>query len=291
MIEKILVTGATGNVGFKTVQDLLEKKAFVKCAVRSVKKAKKMGLFFSSDVVKFDYLSPHGFELVLDDVDKILIIAPLDANMYLMLIPFLDYIPKRYVKQVVFLSALGVDRDETNPLRQIELKIQKMKIAHTIVRSNFFMQNFTTGFLSDGVSKGTIKISAGEGATSFMDSRDVAEFLSVVLTEQEHENKIYEITGNEAITYNQAASTMAEVLKRDIKYLDVNEEEMRRVLKNKGISKDTVEFMLSLYRPVRKGLAARITPTFNEVLRKNPRKFEEFLNETVVKKIPSTAFI
>ncbi len=292
MIEKILVTGATGNIGFKTMQSLLEKRALVKIAIRSVKKAKKMGLFFSKDVVKFDYLSPYGFELALNDVDRMLIIAPpFESNMYLMLVPFLDYIPKRYVKHLVFLSALGVDRNETNPFRQIELKIQKMKISYTIVRSNFFMQNFTTGFLSDGYSKGTIRAPAGEGKTSFIDSRDVAEFLATILTEPDHENKIYEITGNEAITHQEVASTMSETLKRDIEYLDVNEEEMRRLLKNKGISKDNIEFMLSFYEPVRKGLAAKITPTFNEILRKNPKTFVKFLNETVVKKIPTKAIV
>ena len=69
----------------------------------------------------------------------------------------------------------------------------------------------------------------GDGKEATIDPRDIAAAAVAVLTSDEHEGKIYELTGPELIGFAEVADQMSRVTDVSIKYIDVTENDATRV--------------------------------------------------------------
>ena len=75
----------------------------------------------------------------------------------------------------MFISAFGVNYNEQAPLRMVEHLVRNSGVPYTILRPNFFMENFSEGFLSGSIkTQGAIFLAAGDGKTSFISVQDIA---------------------------------------------------------------------------------------------------------------------
>jgi uncharacterized protein YbjT (DUF2867 family) len=126
--------------------------------------------------IHLDYLQPKTIDPALEGTRGLLLMAPpLDPEAPAKMKPVVDRVKKVGISQVVFISALGVNFNEQAPLRIVEHQVMDSGIPYAILRPNFFMENFSEGFLS-GTIKGQngIFLAAGEGRTSFISVRDIA---------------------------------------------------------------------------------------------------------------------
>jgi uncharacterized protein YbjT (DUF2867 family) len=287
---KILITGATGHVGSKVFNILEDESVDVRGAVRNFDKAKDLELNID-DLTYFDYTKPETFEETFEDIEKVLFIAPpLDPKAFELLKPAIDYAIEKEVKHIVVLSAYGVEQSDEIPLRKVELHVKNSGIPYTIIRPNFFMENFTTGFLSESIKNdGEIIIPAGDGQTSFIDTRDIAAVIAEILINKIYINQVYILTGPEALDHHEIASIMSEIWEKEITYKPISEEDMRDSLKSGGIPEEVINMTLGLYYPVRKGLNAKITDDVRKVLGRDPVTFKKFLIECTSKPVEATA--
>ncbi|MFW6270990.1 MAG: NmrA family NAD(P)-binding protein [Bacillota bacterium] len=121
---------------------------------------------------------------------------------------------------MVFLSLQGVENNPLVPHYKIEKLIKEEKVPYTFLRPSFFMQNLSTTHKKEIKKNDEIYIPAGKGKTNFIDVRDIADVVSLVLTEKNHINKASEITGKEALSYYEVANILSEKLGREITYKD-----------------------------------------------------------------------
>ena len=143
-MDTILVTGATGQLGNAVVEALVGRGLNVRAATRKTTRIK-----WTDQVqpVVFDYEDQGLHKAALDNISAVFLIAPpLDSQAPAKLIPFIDKAKEMGVGHVVFTSALKADSDEKNPLRIIEQHLMKSGLDYTILRPNFFMENFSTGW-------------------------------------------------------------------------------------------------------------------------------------------------
>jgi uncharacterized protein YbjT (DUF2867 family) len=283
---KILITGATGHVGSKVFNILEGESVDVRGAIRNFDKAKELELNID-DLTYFDYTKPETFEEAFEDIEKVLFIAPpLDPKAFELLKPAINYAIEKEVKHIVVLSAFGVEQSDEIPLRKIELHVKNSGIPYTIVRPNFFMENFTTGFLSESIKdNGEIVIPAGDGKTSFIDTRDIAAVIVEILINKIYINQVYILTGPEALDHYEIASIVSEIWEKEVKYKPISEEDMRDALKSRGIPEENINMTVGLYDPVRKGFNAQITDDARKVLGRDPVTFKQFLIECTSKPI------
>ncbi|MGB3693273.1 MAG: SDR family oxidoreductase [Spirulinaceae cyanobacterium] len=281
MPETILVTAATSNVGSQVVKQLAAKDVNIRAAVRNLNRAQN----FPSgvEVVEFDLNKPETVEAAFRGVDKAFFMTPLAPNLVELDATCLEAAKKAGVKQIVKLSVMGADTEPEMLLgqchRESEQLIAASGIPYTFLRPNSFHQNYLIYTAETIKNQNSFYLPLGEGKLSFIDIRDVAEVAAVVLTEDNHQNKAYQITGSQALSNYQIAEILSQVLGRTITYVDIPEEAAREAMTENGLPEKQVEMILRLYNRQKAGNYSTITPIVEEVTGKQPRTFEQFAND------------
>jgi uncharacterized protein YbjT (DUF2867 family) len=275
-MNKILATGTTGNLGRAVVTALMAKGFTVKAAARNVLKASVPA---GVEVVKFDYQDPATFDAALAGAEGAVLIAPpLDSDAPAKLNPVIDKARTTGVKHVVFISAFGVDALEQAPLRRIERYLMASGLNYTILRPNFFMENFSTGFLAPMVKQGGVYLAAGAGKTSFISVADIAEVAATAFQKGLF-GKEYNLTGPEALDHSAATNILSKVTGKIITYHPLTEEAMFQGLRQNGLPESAIQYIGVLYNAVRAGYTAAVTKDVETVTGRKPLTFDAFARQ------------
>jgi uncharacterized protein YbjT (DUF2867 family) len=269
----ILVTGAAGKLGGAVVRALLEQDVRVIAGTTRPESAVIPG---GAQIVKIDYELPPTVESALKGADGLFLVAPpLDVAAPAKLKPVIEQAGKAGVKHIVFTSALGVDQNEAAPLRVVEKYLMGSGINYTILRPNFFMENFSTGFLAPMIAQGGIFLAAGDGRTSFISVEDIAAVAAAAFKQAVYGAE-YNLTGPAALDHAQVASILSEVSGKTIRYHALTEDAMLQGARDQGLSESAAGYMAMLYQVVRKGWAEGITDDVQKVLGRPPIGFGDF---------------
>lgn len=276
--QTILVTGATGNIGYYVAKELAAKGEKVRVAL--FEPEKEGGTFKNLEVVKFDFLQPTTYDTALQHVKKIFLIRPPQlAKPKRDMKPFIEKAKKMGVKHIVFVSLLGVEKNPIVPHRKIEDMIRESKISYTFLRPSFFMQNLNTTHREDIALRNELYMPVGKAKTSFIDTRDIAYVAAACLTEEGHCNKAYTLTGAKAIGYDEVGQILSNTLGRKIQYKNPGTLEFRRTLMKRGTKKEFANVMTMLYVLTRLGTAEKVTNEVKNILKRDPISFEQYAKD------------
>jgi uncharacterized protein YbjT (DUF2867 family) len=271
--KKILVTGANGNLGGAVVRALLGKEITV---IAAGTHPEKMQVPQGVKVRKIDYTRPETVAAALEGIDGLFLVAPsLDPEAAAKLNPVIDQTKAARGRHIVLTSALGVDQNEAAPLRLVEKHLMASGLEYTILRPNFFMENFSTGFLAPMIAQGGIFLSAGDAGTSFISVEDIAAVAAMAF-EKEHFGAEYNLTGPATLDHTQVAKILSEVCGRRIRYHSLTEEAMLKGARDQGLPEGAVQYMGILYSVVRNGWAAAVTDDVVKVIDRPPVSFSDF---------------
>ncbi len=272
MSHKVLVLGATGNVGRPLVQALIAKGEQVNAASRSGTPVA------GAQAVVFDYARPETFPAAFDGVDRAYVMLPAGyVNSRELLVPVVRAAAERGVK-VVLQSVFGVDADDSIPYRQVEIALQNAQTPYVILRPNWFADNFHT-FWKAGISQGQIALPAAEGKTSFIDARDIAECAAAALATHRFDGQAFNLTGPEAVSYAQAARLLSEATGRTVTYTPISDESFVAMLTQFGVPADYAGFLASIFHPVREGWTAAVTNHVQTLTARPPRSLATYVTD------------
>jgi uncharacterized protein YbjT (DUF2867 family) len=277
-MTSVLVIGSTGNIGCYVVEHLLKKGVKVKAAVTNVVKGRAFFPDTNVEVVKFNFLQQETFGDALKGVKKLFLVRPPQlATPKQDMLPFLKKAKSAGVEHIVFVSLLGVEKNPVVPHHKIEDYIRELGFHYTFLRPSFFMQNLNTTHRDDILLRDELFMPVGKAKTSFIDTRDIGEIAAICLTEQGHINQGYTLTGSEAITYEEVASIMSEVLNRKITYINPGIFEFRKALVSRGTPKGFANVMTILYTMTKLGTAKDVTDTIELLLKRKPITFRQYV--------------
>ena len=274
---KVLVTGFTGKVGSQVANYLREKDISMLCAVRNVVKAKaKFG--DSYDYVSLDFSDPSTFDGALENVDRVFLMYPPGENLQFDL--FLKKAKEKGIKHIAYLSIKDVQFLPFIHHYKMEKLIKSYKFPYTFVRGGYFMQNLNDFLCKEIKERQRIFVPAGKGKTSFVDTRDLAEVSALSLIDSvKHKNKIYIITGNEALDFFDVAKVMTDVLGVKIEYTNPSVKEFKEFMKKAGEEEGFVNVVVGVHMPTKLGLAKGIKHDYEKITGKMPTNIQKYVED------------
>lgn len=282
-MSRILVTGASGNVGKYVVHYALKRGQEVTAAGTRVETLQTM---FPENVrsVFFDFTKPETFEEALQDVDRVFIMRPPHLGKPEDFKPFIEALKnKGNIQLVSFLSLIGVEKNPVPPHHKIEKYIEQAGLPFCHIRPSFFMQNISGVHAFEIKYFQKVVVPVKRALTSFIDAQDIGELTAEVLSNpQKHQDKAYAITGAEAIDYWQVAKILSDELQREIRYSNPKPSFVKKYwIHIRGLDKEYCNVMSMLYMMTRLGTAKKVTPVFEKIMGKKPQTFQQFVQRNI----------
>lgn len=284
MQQTILVTGATGTVGREVVKQLAMLDGVrVRAGVHSIIKGENLRRLPDVEVVEMEYTNPDSLHAAFTHVDKVFLITPFTDEQVEMAKALVDEARRVGVKHIVKLSAMGAGAEPGIQLgrwhRETERYIEESGIPYTFLRPSSFMQNFENYSAHTIKQEGKIYMPAGEGKVPYIDARDIAAVAVEVLTGNNHEGKIYDLTGPDALSVAEVAQTISEVTGRQVAFVDVPEDAARQSMQQQQIPDWMTDSLLELYHVQRAGHAGASTGHVAALTGRAPHTFRQFVQD------------
>jgi len=227
-MDRILVVGATGNIGRQVVSQLANTSAQVRAMTR---KPDVAGLPPQIEVMRGDLAVPDTLDRCLQGIDTVFLVwtAPPTA-----VVPALDRIAS-HARRIVLLSApLKTPHpffQQPNPQRvmfeRIEQLIETSGLEWTFLRPGMFAANAVGWWASQIRAGDVVRWPYADLATAPIHERDVAAVAVRALCENGHTGAEYVLTGPQALTHAEQVSTIGRAIGRSLRMEDVAPGEWR----------------------------------------------------------------
>ncbi|GAA3439852.1 SDR family oxidoreductase [Kutzneria kofuensis] len=239
----IVVTGATGALGRLVLAGL--PAADTVGLVRDPAKAADLGV----PVRVGSYDDPASLAGAFDGADKVLFISGSEVGKRVdQHRAVVDAAKAAGVPHLVYTSILHAD---TSPLslaaehKATEVMIREAGIPFTFLRNSWYTEMYAPTF-QQAAATGSFIGSAGEGRLATAARADYAEAAVAVLTGTGHENKIYELAGDVAWSYQDLAAAVADVTGKAVEYRNLSSAEHRAALTEAGLPPHVVDLLVEV---------------------------------------------
>lgn len=282
---KMLVTGATGKLGAKVVETLVQTVPADQLAVsvRNLEKAeglKARGI----DVRHGDFDQPETLDAAFAGIDRLLLISA-DGDNETRIRQHGNAVEAAVRAGVKFIAYTSIANamESTNFLapthKATEEAIVATGIPYTFLRNNWYLENETSSI--KGVLAGAPWVTSAEnGKVGWALQQDYAEAAAVVLTGVGHENKIYELSGK-LLTQEEIASALASVLEKEVTVQQVDDKAYAEIMKSAGVPEFLLPFLVNIQKDIREGTLEVVSNDFETLLGRPTSPVTEGLKQIV----------
>lgn len=258
--QPILVVGANGKTGSRVVARLKEKGIAVRRGSRNAD-------------IPFDWEAPETWAPALTGVSKAYVTYFPDLafpGAVEKLEAFTKVATETGLDHIVLLSGRGEHFAGMG-----EEVVRNSGLPFTIVRSAWFAQNFSEGYLRDPILGGVLPMPGGDIAEPIIDIDDIADVVVAALTEDGHIGERYEVTGPRLMTFAEMAEVLSTTLGRHIQHVPISFEDFHA---NVAASGDdfVADVFTKIARETLDGRNAYVAHGVEQALGRTPRDFAEF---------------
>ena len=186
------------------------------------------------------------------------------------------------LRHIVKLSQLHADPSSAQRFLHyhgvVEAAIQAAGLTFTFLRPNLYMQGLLN-FRQSIQQKSAFFAPSADARISAVDVRDLADVAVAALTKTEHDNKIYSLTGPDALTFAEMAQKLSRAVGRSIMFVDVPPESMRAAFAGLGFPPWQADGLIEEFAMYRRGEATTVEPGVGEALGRPARSFDEFARD------------
>ena len=281
MANKILVVGATGNVGGGLVEKLVGEDADVRGLARSedgIDAVRAAGC----EPALGDLTDSASIEAAFHGVDVAVVVTRGLENQVEMAANAIDAAQRvgvgRIVRSSAFVPEPALDTILGRQHHEIDQLVRDSGVPYTIVKPTFFMQNIL-GAAQTVAEDGVMYWPFGDGRAGMTDVRDVVNVLAAVATSDGHEGATYTLTGPASISMHDVAAAFTAALDRPVSYVNVPVEAGVGGMVEMGMSQFMAETFGELFVNFANNGADRVTEDVEKVTGHPARSIDDFARD------------
>jgi NAD(P)H dehydrogenase (quinone) len=279
----ILVTGATGNVGYRLLENLDDAAVAVTAMVRTDAGAVDLPPRVEHVIGALD--GPPAPE-VLQQFDQVFLLSPDVEGQAEMEIIFIDALVAAGHRPRIVKMAYDGFQDPDCAVRfmqnhrLIATHLDRTGLPVVYLAPTLFMEELlgSTDTIRD---EGLLPVPAGAARVAIVAARDVAEVASAVLTGEAEvdDGDVVVPTGPEALSFADVAGRISTVFARTVEYDPVTTAVARSTLRGAGLSPWQVDGRLELYEWISRDAMDGVTEAIRRTTGHEPRPLEDWLHE------------
>jgi NAD(P)H dehydrogenase (quinone) len=293
-MNKILVTGATGPLGAAVTQTLLKSKhaGDIRILVRDAAKAaefKAQGV----DVVTGDYDDEQSLVDALTGIDQLFLVSGNDiekrARQHGNVIGAAG---KNKVKKIVYVSLQRKDdglegpvADKTAAHLDTERIIRESGMTYTILQVGLYSEMISIFAGQQLLDTKTIYLPAGDGKAAYALRAELGEAGAIIAMDEtgQYDNKVLEITGPEALSWQDIAEILTEIRGEKFTYVSPPVEEFIETFKKAGAPEWLGPAMAGMQQAVAQDEYGRVSPLLENLLGRKPQTVDAYLRSVYSK--------
>ncbi|MFI5941777.1 NAD(P)H-binding protein [Streptomyces uncialis] len=261
----ILVTGGTGNLGRHIVKRLLFTGRRVRVLTRDAGVARPQG---GVEMVEGDLEQPSSLAAALDGVDALHLLGTTGA----------DHAPLRTGGEILTMAAeAGVRRITVlspGDGQELDEAVRGSGLEWTFLWPIDLMAN-TLGWGDAIRAEGQVREPYGDRRTASVHERDVADVVSIILTDGGHAGRSYVLTGPQALSPADKTAALAAATGREIHFTHLTDRQARELWRAQGWPEEGIDFMLHMWATV-PTTVADVTSSVERVTGRPPRSFTQW---------------
>jgi uncharacterized protein YbjT (DUF2867 family) len=284
-MSKILITGASGNIGKSVIKQLfshLKTSVSVYPGVRNPGKSSALKLERLYQGLNFkilDFENPSTFPEALEDIDLVFLLRPShisEVKKYFQ--PFINALIDKKIRGVVFISVQGVEKSSVIPHNKIEKLISQSGIPYVFLRPSYFMQNLTTTLYDELKRNQRIIVPSGEALFNWVDVESIGEVAAVVLGHFEtYTGQAFDITGYENLNFLELVRQINESTSQNLEYNSFNPISFYFYQKRTGKASGFIMVMIMLHFLPRFQPPPVISNAYEKLTGNKPNSLRKFI--------------
>jgi uncharacterized protein YbjT (DUF2867 family) len=264
----IVVTGATGTIGRRVVDLLVQAGQPVRALTRNAAVA---DLPAGVEIAEGDLTRPETLRPALEGATALHLLSASGA----------DHIPLETGPEIVELATeAGVRRVTvlgTGQHGPVEKAVAASDVEWTQLTPVDYMAN-TLGWAESIRTAGVVREPFGGRRTASADEADVAAVAATLLVHGGHAGRSYRVTGPEALTPADKVRIIAAATGRPVEFVELSSDEARALWLAEGWPAEGVEFMLDMWATVPAEVGV-VTDDVERVTGQPPRAFAQWAAE------------
>jgi NAD(P)H dehydrogenase (quinone) len=285
-MTKILVTGASGNIGRKTLQHLLKRHPPSDLVGLARDPAKAADLVAEGiEVRQGNYLDYETLVRAFEDIEKVMLVSThafTDRNL-------------QHYNVITAARQAGVEHIVFNPIIRaqdspftlpgvtaddifVEQTLQASGLTHTILRHPPFLESLPF-YIGEKAHETGVRVPVGHGKVAPASRDDLAEAGAVVLTDPGHENKTYSLHGDPAVSFADIAQILSDIRGVPVPHIAGSDEEYLNHLVSAGLPEPAAQFALAWVHGINAGEWADSTGDLEKLIGHRPTTTADFLRD------------
>ncbi len=284
-MSKILVTGASGNLGQAIIRHLLETyhapASDIVAASRDASKLSALGAK-GVELRNADFDDAASLDAVFAGIDTALIIST-DA----LAVPgqrltqhksAVAAAAKAGVKHLAYTSMPNPDKSLVTFAPDhlgTEQAIKASGLPYTIIRNAWYNENYLHG-MSHNLKAGQWFTAMADGKVSNISRDDCARAAAAVLAKGKAENKTYTLTGPQSLNADEIAALVSAVAGKPLRVVKVSPADLQKGIEGAGLPGFVAEMLASADANIAAGNFDIVTSDYETLTGEKPQTSEAF---------------
>ncbi len=290
----ILVTGATGRIGRRVINRLVDQGQEVRALVRNKEKA-EMILPDGTELVIGDLGDEDVIRAATEGATSILLLSPVSPDQVRLQGNVVKAAASGSRPYILKVSGLGTSLDSTVDSgrwhAETEEDIRLAELPFTFIRPLFFYQNLD--FLFESAKKHqVIRAGVGNAKIAMVDVDDIAELSAKLLSTKLLSNKRLQeqaslmnqavtITALDAVSYEEVAKTMSDILGFSVRYEEQPLEEVEAALRKGKQPQWHIDILLQFNRAFIEGYGDAASNVLADTIGRTPTRLAQYLQRSL----------